>query len=306
MFGCRASEELEIILQRHVQPRSSMPLYRLHNRPEITIFPEGSDPPPPPGQFVLPDEEVAPKKNSRSTRAVREEPSMEPPADFVFPEPECILGEAPREEKKASASRTPPPLVTLRGLRMQKRIYECQYCSLDFPALDLVVEHIARAHPGGSNCKICNEKFCNSRGLEQHMKDKHWREYQKEKKKEEAGGVSPEPQADGADEDVDSDGVIEPMEAFTRLPDGLQCNECMVIFPKDSSYARHICNPAAPNRCKRCKLSFGTHLALVRHISMVHGAQNGGRSKFNCKVCGAGFAHEISLQKHISSQMCKV
>jgi rubredoxin len=181
---------------------------------------------------------------------------------------------------------------------MQKRIYECQYCSLDFPALDLVVEHIARAHPVGTNCKICNEKFCDEAALKQHTRDKHWRMLPKSETT--AAKESPPSESGSSSSD---EGPPTPILAFTQLPEGWRCNECRVTFPKQESYHRHICNPASVNRCKRCKLSFGTHLALVRHISMVHGTTNG-KSKFNCKVCGAGFAHEVSFQRHVSAHLC--
>jgi Zinc-finger of C2H2 type/C2H2-type zinc finger len=266
---CRAGEEeLPAVVECVVEGRTRTPHYRLLNRPEISIFPEGA----------------------------------EPQDEAFFPEPECILGEsseahAHKSEPIAHApeKKSVPALVTLRGLRMQRRIYECQYCSLDFPALDLVVEHIARAHPVGLNCPVCNEKFCGADALEQHRKDKHWRvqPHQQEPQQQQ--------QEEQGDESDDSD--ESKMDAFTRLPDGFQCNECNVIFPREQSYQQHICYPATSNRCKRCKLSFGTHLALVRHISMVHGNPNAQKSKFNCNVCGAKFAHEVSFQRHLQAHI---
>lgn len=277
-----------------VEGRTRTPHYRLINRPEISIFPEGAEP-----------------------------HSLD---EAFFPEPECILGDSepiaaiapapiaavapiahvPIFKKDPKQKAGVPALVTLRGLRMQRRIYECQYCSLDFPALDLVVEHIARAHPVGLNCPVCNEKFCGADALEQHRKDKHWRvnssaaaaasapAHNDNKEKEE------EPQEEEGESDSADDLK---MDAFTRLSDGFQCNECNVIFPREQSYQQHICYPATSNRCKRCKLSFGTHLALVRHISMVHGNPNAQKSKFNCNVCGAKFAHEVSFQRHLQAHV---
>lgn len=302
LVACRAGEEeLPGVVECVLEGRTRTPHYRLLNRPEISIFPEGMEP------------------NSLD--------------DAFFPEPECILGDtevahapiappapapvvdrapmvaahAPSREAKKKAP--PPALVTLRGLRMQRRIYECQYCSLDFPALDLVVEHIARAHPVGLNCPICNEKFCDADALEQHRKDKHWRVNstpllaEASTKAENDSAAAAALDSKQEEEDASDSEDNSKMDAFTRLPDGFQCNECNVIFPRELSYQQHICYPATSNRCKRCKLSFGTHLALVRHISMVHGNPNAQKSKFNCNVCGAKFAHEVSFQRHLQAHV---
>jgi hypothetical protein len=289
---CRTDgeEELPAVVECVVEGRTRTPHYRLINRPEISIFPEGEEPHPLEGA----------------------EPHAQDEA--FFPEPECILGDsepvatapaqiapnvarAPIAAKEAKKKAGVPALVTLRGLRMQRRIYECQYCNLDFPTLDLVVMHIAHAHPVGLNCPVCNEKFCGAAALEQHRKDKHWRVNS-------SSAPAPAPvEKEEEPEQYESESDDSKIEAFTRLPDGIQCNDCYIIFPRDQSYQQHICYPATSNRCKRCKLSFGTHLALVRHISMVHVNPTAPKSKFNCNFCGAKFAHEVSFQRHLRAHV---
>jgi hypothetical protein len=289
---CRADgeEELPAVVECVVEGRTRTPHYRLINRPEISIFPEGAEPTPLEGVEPHPAEGAEPHAQDEA----------------FFPEPECILGDSEPVATVAAAAHAPiaaketkkkagvPALVTLRGLRMQRRVYECQYCNLDFPALDLVVEHIARAHPVGLNCPVCNEKFCGADALEQHRKDKHWRVN---------SSSAPAPvEKEEEPQQYESEPEDSKKEAFTRLDDGgFQCNDCYIIFPREQSYQQHICYPATVNRCKRCKLSFGTHLALVRHISMVHGNPNALKSKFNCNLCGAKFAHEVSFQRHVQA-----
>jgi KRAB domain-containing zinc finger protein len=108
------------------------------------------------------------------------------------------------------------------------RVYECQYCDLDFPTLDETVEHIAQKHPRGYNCNFCNEKFCTEQTLNQHKREKHWRESM-EMLNSKKDKVEPP--------------VKKSFQSLTRVPNQgkkFPCPYCRLTFDLDIHLERHV------------------------------------------------------------------
>ncbi|CAG4954994.1 unnamed protein product [Colias eurytheme] len=172
--------------------------------------------------------------------------------------------------------------------------FNCNFCNQQFRSKDDLDTHIVASH---KDLKLVNCLMCKKIYLKREDFEKHNCQFNKDDDKAEGTAEDSDVNRNALSGEVVLQEVISQIPETECVSDICTCECCGCVCAGQEQLARHTDDehPELSPRCQLCYKVFASLKSAARHRATCKQRER----TFSCETCGARFAHEVSLNKHI-------